>query len=143
LAHRKIRSQTRSGQQETENTVGTTHCYHLDARYVAVIRRRERRSTRICSSLRGAGQKSQQLLQTGVCAHRELIEEVAECNRDISTVKASLLVRWLLYEPFIVLQYAGNFHFYGLLPNGRQHVGNALAAVVLCKAVCIKGKYGA
>ena len=52
-------------------------------------------------------------------------------------------VRRLLYESSIVLQYAGNFHFSGLLPNGRQQVGNALAAIVLSEAVCIKGEYGA
>jgi hypothetical protein len=34
-------------------------------------------------------------------------------------------VRWLLYEPFIVLQYAGNFHFYGLL----QTVGSMSATL--------------
>jgi len=34
--------------------VGTTHCYHLDARYVAVMRPRKRRSTEsACCSLRG------------------------------------------------------------------------------------------
>jgi hypothetical protein len=40
------------------------------------------------------------------------------------------------------LEYAGNFHFYGLLPNGRQHVGNAPAAVVLCKASVLRESDG-